>query len=91
MPSLDEVLAMARQLSVQERERLVRELLGAARPGLPQVGPAGPRPPAPHSVEWVKAERGHAVLATDTGLAEGDIPAGAEAIAGMWADTGEQP
>ena len=37
------------------------------------------------SVAWLKAERGHAVLATDTGPSEADLPAGADAIAGMWA------
>jgi hypothetical protein len=91
MASYDEVLRLASGLSPAERQRLVRELSGGGQP-LAQLGSLAQRPPAPHSVAWVKAERGHAVLATDTGPAEADLPAGAEAIAGMWSDVkGAQP
>jgi hypothetical protein len=87
----DEVLVLARGLAPEGRERLAREL-GAARPALTTLGTLAARPPAPQSVAWVKAERGHAVLATDTGPADAEIPAGWEAIAGMWADVrGEGP
>jgi hypothetical protein len=90
MPSYDEVLELAGRLPAPERQRLAREL-GESRAGV-QLGMLADRPPSPHSVAWVKSERGHAVLATDTGPAESDIPTGAEAIAGMWADArGEQP
>lgn len=85
MPAFDELLAQARQLPAEERERLVREL-GGSRPVLAQLSSLASRPPAPQSVAWVKAERGHAVLATDAGPADADLPAGADAIAGMWAD-----
>jgi hypothetical protein len=37
----------------------------------------------------VKAERGHAVLATETPESEADIPAGPAAIAGLWGDRAE--
>jgi len=87
MASVEEVLALAKQLGAEERARLAQELGGGARPSLAQLGSLASRPPAPQSVAWLKAERGHAVLATDTGPAEADIPAGPEAIAGMWADT----
>ena len=85
MATFEEVLQLARQLPGAERERLLQQLGGGAT--AVQIGPMGNRPPAPQSVAWVKAERGHAVLATDTGPAEADIPAGADAIRGMWADT----
>jgi hypothetical protein len=87
MATYDEVLGLAKGLSAAERQRLAREIA----PGTPlaTLGGMAARPPAPQSVAWLKAERGHAVLATDTGPAEADIPAGVEAIAGMWADAGE--
>lgn len=79
-----EILNQARQLSRQEQEQLARELAG--RGATPTLGMLAPRGPAPQSVAWLKSERGHAVLATDTGPADAEIPAGAAAIAGMWAD-----
>lgn len=85
MSEFDEVLTRARQLPEAERERLAREL-GGGRPLLAQLGTLASRPPAPQSVAWVKAERGHAVLATDAGPADAEIPAGPDAIAGMWSD-----
>lgn len=85
MSDLNHVLEQARRLAPAEQEALVREL-GGARPVLAQLGALADRPPSPQSVAWVKAERGHAVLATDSGPADADIPEGAEAIAGMWAD-----
>jgi hypothetical protein len=88
MPTYDDVLRAARALPPAERQRLARELADpAATPAraaeLPIATLSAPRP---HSVAWVKAERGHAVLATDTPESDADIPAGADAIAGMWAD-----
>ena len=86
MPSFEEILQSARTLSAEEQAKLARELQPAGRAVLMDLGPMANRPPAPHSVAWVKSERGHAVLATDTGPAETDIPQGAAAIAGMWRD-----
>jgi predicted nucleic acid-binding protein len=91
MSDYDDILWAARSLSPGEQQQLARELGapasgGAGRTELPLTqfpGMAGPRP---HSVAWVKAERGHAVLATETAEADAAIPAGAEAIAGIWAD-----
>ena len=89
--TIDDLVREAQALAPGERERLLQEL-GGARPVLAQLGSLASRPPAPQSVAWVKAERGHAVLATDSGPADADIPAGPEAIAGMWADVrGAQP
>jgi hypothetical protein len=87
MATFDEVLQLARALPAEEQQRLARELAAGAGAAPVRIGPMSSRPPAPHSVAWLKAERGHAVLATDTGPAEADIPAGTEAIRGMWADT----
>jgi hypothetical protein len=84
MTDLEQLLALAQRLSPAERAQLARALGapvgGAALPLL-----TAPAPPAPHSAAWLKAERGHAVL--DPGEPEPDaaIPAGPEAIAGMWA------
>src|SRR5438552_19070411 len=93
MASYEEILRAVRSLSPAEQQQLTRELAGAAPGGAPRTelpltqfpGMAAPRP---HSVAWVKAERGHAVLATETPEADAAIPAGAEAIAGMWAGRG---
>ena len=38
-----------------------------------------------------EAERGHAVLATDTPFAETSVPAGSAALAGIWADRDDLP
>ena len=84
MAGYDETLAQARRLTAEEQRRLARELGGGAP--LAQLGTLAMRPAAPQSAAWIKSERGHAVLATDTGPAEADIPAGADAIAGMWSD-----
>ena len=86
MPTLDEVLTLAKQLPQEDQERLARALGTTARPTLAQLGTLANRPPAPQSVAWVKAERGHAVLATDSGPGDEAIPAGSGAIAGMWRD-----
>jgi hypothetical protein len=88
MTSYDQVLRAARSLRQADQERLVRELSGSGSPhgrglDLPLANLTTPRP---HSVAWVKAERGHAVLATETPASDAEIPAGAEAIAGIWAD-----
>jgi len=89
MTDYERALEIAAQLPAAERDRLTRALVGAAPApaGLSPLAMAGRA--APQSVAWLKAERGHAVLATDTGPADGDIPTGAEAIAGMWADARE--
>jgi hypothetical protein len=87
MPGYDEIAKLAKELSALERERLAREIAPPSTvPILAPLGTLAQRPPAPHSVAWLKAERGHAVLATDTGPEEADIPGGPHAIAGMWAD-----
>ena len=84
MPTFEDVYVLAAQLTPEERQRLAQAIVPAARPSA--LGVLSPRPPAPQSAAWVRAERGHAVLATDAGPADAEIPAGPDAIAGMWAD-----
>lgn len=84
MPTLDEVRALLSRLAPAERELLARELAASRLPLL--SAPTAPAGPVPHSPAWVRAERGHAVLATDTGPPDAEIPAGWQAIVGMWRD-----
>lgn len=84
MPSYEEVLTQVRELSRGDRERLAREL--SAEVERSRLDMLADRPPSPHSVAWLKSERGHAVLATDTGPVAGDLPPGGAAVAGMWRD-----
>lgn len=81
-----EILSQARGLSRPEQEQLAKELGARAAAPAAALGMLAQRGPAPQSVAWLKSERGHAVLATDTGPTDSQIPAGAPAIAGMWAD-----
>lgn len=83
MPTVEEVLRLARQLTPSEQQELVRALQKPARSADLPLATAGP---APHSAAWLKAERGHAVLATELTATEETLPAGAAALAGIWAD-----
>lgn len=77
-------MAIAVQLTMEERERLAQALgvrTPEARPGSRPL-PLSQFTPRPDPVAWRKAETGHAVLATGGGSA--DIPAGAAALAGIW-------
>src|SRR5690348_12543946 len=89
MASYEEVLRAARGLPAAEQQQLARALAAgpaAARGAeLPLAALAGTTP-RPHTAAWVKAERGHAVLATTADASGADVPTGAPAIAGMWAD-----
>jgi hypothetical protein len=88
MPTFEELLQMARRLPPAQQRELVRALTQSRASGdLPMAAPPGA--PAPHSVAWVKAERGHAVLATDTAPSETALPPGAAALAGIGADRPE--
>ena len=93
MPSFEDVMSLAVQLPMSERERLAQALglkietvaPGGGR-GLPLTNLAArPDPSKSDPVAWRKAETGHAVLATHLGLGERSQSIGAEAIAGMWA------
>ena len=91
MPDLNDILNLARGLSAPEREQLLRALSGPAGRGtdLPLASPAAvtmARPDVRDPVGWRKAETGHAVLATDTPARDDEIPAGPQAIAGIWSD-----
>jgi predicted nucleic acid-binding protein len=81
MSELQYVLQLARALGPAEQQQLIRALTaGSPAAGLPLLAPSAP---SPHSAAWVRAERGHAVLATEP-EATADIPPGAGAIAGIW-------
>jgi predicted nucleic acid-binding protein len=82
MPTVKEILELSRRLTPAERQELARALARPERSGDLPLAPG----PSPHSVAWVKAERGHAVLATDLTALEAQLPAGAAALAGAWAD-----
>jgi hypothetical protein len=87
MANFDEILRAAQRLAPAEQERLAKTLAQGAGSGRgPDLAMANIAAPRPHSVAWVKAERGHAVLATETPESEADIPAGPAAITGIWSD-----
>lgn len=86
MPELSELLHEIAKLAPAEKEHLKRALGADAPQELPLFQFSAP---APQSEAWIRAERGHAVLATDSAPAEVDLPEGPDAIAGMWADRGE--
>ena len=84
MANLDQVLQAAARLSPEEKELLMRSLRSGATPlAMHQFPMAAPRP---HSTDWVKAERGHAVLVTDAPVSDADIPEGYRAIMGIWSE-----
>lgn len=88
--TLKEILKLARRLTPEQQRELARALTSPeSRADLPIT--QFPTGPAPHSPAWVKAERGHAVLATDTPFAEASVPAGSAALAGIWADRDDLP
>lgn len=84
MSLFEDVMSLAVQLPTTERERLAKAL------GLNIVAPKASLPMANAATDlsktnpaaWRKAERGHAVLATD--FPGGQVPPGPEAIRGMW-------
>jgi hypothetical protein len=90
MSKLDDILKLIRNLNPQEREQLGRALAGPVRgPELPLASPSAAamsRPDVRDPVGCRKAERGHAVLVTDTPERDDQIPTGPKAIAGIWAD-----
>jgi hypothetical protein len=87
---VDEILKLARRLPPEQQRELAQALASPApRADLPIT--QFPTGPTPHSPGWVKAERGHAVLATDTAPSEASLPAGPAALAGIWADREDLP
>ncbi len=82
------VLQLAMKLPPGEREHLARALGAQQGSGSDLPLFTGPRP---QSAAWVRAERGHAVLATGALEEERNAPAGAAAIAGMWEGRVERP
>lgn len=95
MSLFEEAVAASVKLPQAQREHLAQALgLKLAPSGnvstfnrnLPlAVNMARPDPAA-----WRKAESGHAVLAVDENLRDEEIPAGAEAIAGIWNHRAEE-
>lgn len=86
MSLFEDVMSLAVQLPVAERQRLAQALGVAPAPARTSLPMAAPAPV--NSAAWRAAERGHAVL--DTGSApSGPIPPGPAAINGMW--PGQEP
>jgi hypothetical protein len=88
--TIDEILKLAQRLPPEQQRELARALASPSpRADLPIT--QFPTGPAPHSPAWVKAERGHAVLATDRVDSEARLPAGPAALAGIWAGREDLP
>lgn len=86
---IERAFEMVSLLSTEDRQRLLQVLSPRqTRIDLPLMQSTGA--PSPQSSDWIKAERGHAVLATYD-VPDEAIPAGAAAIAGIWsrADAGQ--
>jgi predicted nucleic acid-binding protein len=85
MSLFEDVMQLAVQMPMEERERLGRalglKLESAAPRGLPLLNRAAD-PSKADPIAWRKAETGHAVL--NTGAAQGTT--GPHAIVGMWAE-----
>jgi predicted nucleic acid-binding protein len=95
MSPFEAAMSLAVQLPQAERERLAKALgvAVASAPSTPsssRVLPMASATTRPDPVAWRKAESGHAVLATETGLSDAEIPTGPSAIAGVWQERAEQ-
>jgi hypothetical protein len=89
MSLFEDVMALAVQMPMGERERLARALgLSVHTKGPGKTLPLNQFVSQPaDAAAWRKAETGHAVLATATPLSEADVPEGPEALAGLWTDS----
>ena len=86
MPSFEEVMSLAVQLPVQERERLARALGVAVQPASAPSRAVLPMAPPDLSktnpAAWRQKERGHAVLATDAPAA--NLAPGPASLRALW-------
>jgi predicted nucleic acid-binding protein len=94
MSPFEAAMSVAVQLPQAERERLARALgvniaPDASTPSTSRVLPMASLVSRPDPAAWRKAESGHAVLATEAGLRDSEIPTGAAAIAGVWQERAE--
>src|SRR5580692_3422361 len=84
MSLFEEAMSIAVQLPVADRERLA-QALGVKTAPTPSRGlPMHQFAARPDPVAWRKAETGHAVLATGSAGAAGNLPPGPAAIQGIW-------
>ncbi len=90
MSLFEDVMSLAVQLPITERERLA-QALGVSQPAAPAKGFGSLLPMTNNaakatvdSAAWRQAERGHAVLATDS--SDTAIAPGPGALRGMWKD-----
>jgi predicted nucleic acid-binding protein len=87
MSPYEEAVAAAVKLPLEQREHLAQALgLRLAKSTLPMASLTA----RPDPIAWRKAETGHAVLANDEGLRDEEIPAGAAAIRGIWANRSDE-
>lgn len=92
MSLFEDAVAAGVKLPQEQRERLAQALgLKLQKERSPSVGlPMASNFASTDSAAWRKAESGHAVLATDELLRDEEIPAGAEALAGIWSQRSEE-
>ncbi len=91
MSLYEEAVAAAVKLPQTQREELAKALglklaPGSQVAGLPMVSATA----RVDAATWRKAETGHAVLATEENLRDDEIPAGPNAIRGIWSHRGDE-
>lgn len=93
MSLFEEAVAAGVKLPQKQREQLAEALglkLQKTRAPAPSIGlPMASSFSPSASAAWRKAESGHAVLADDELPRDEEIPAGAEALAGIWKERSE--
>lgn len=96
MSPFEQAMSIAVHFPQSERERLAKALgLAIMETSTPPAPTSRALPlmnlaSRPDPVAWRKAESGHAVLATDQNLRDDEIPAGPDAIAGIWSTRAEE-
>jgi predicted nucleic acid-binding protein len=88
MSLFEDVMSLAVQMPMDERERLGRALgLSVHTKGPGKTLPLNAFVAQPDATAWRKAETGHAVLDTGNVPTEAEIPTGPAALAGQWAQS----
>lgn len=91
MSLFEDVMSLAVQMPISERERLARALgLSVHTKGPGKSLPLNQfvsQPNPQSAAAWRKSETGHAVVDTAAPISDSDIPTGPPAIAGIWPAT----